>query len=71
MDLILAYVHHDISIYTLYTYMYMLSLQDPHYYGSLTSATQLFDSGMVSWRPLDSFLDHSFYNFCLPQLKAK
>ena len=69
MDLILAYVHHDISIYIVY--MYMLSLQDPHYYGSLTSATQLFDSGMVSWRPLDSFLDHSFYNFCLPQLKAK
>lgn len=48
-----------------------LLVVDPHYSGSLASVKDLYDSGMVSWRPLDSFLEHSFYNFCLPQLKAK
>ncbi|XP_048770649.1 ufm1-specific protease 1-like [Ostrea edulis] len=48
-----------------------LLIVDPHYFGNVTSLQELCDDGMVSWRPLDSFMDHSFYNFCLPQLKAK
>lgn len=51
--------------------IFLYFVKDPHYSGSLASVKDLYDSGMVSWRPLDSFLEHSFYNFCLPQLKAK
>lgn len=48
-----------------------LLIMDPHYYGSKASSGQyLCDNGWVSWRRLESFLDHSFYNLCLPQLKV-
>ncbi|OWF46642.1 ufm1-specific protease 1-like [Mizuhopecten yessoensis] len=44
-----------------------LLILDPHHYGKVTSLTDLYDRGMVSWRPLETFMKDSFYNLCLPQ----
>ena len=48
--------------------------QDPHYY-SQTSGTvtreDLQTAGWVSWKLVEDFDQQSFYNLCLPQLKAK
>lgn len=52
---------------------YLLVL-DPHWFrndakqGPLPDATVLRENGWVAWRPLDSLLESSFYNLCLPLL---
>ena len=43
---------------------------DPHYYGSdLRSCDKLYQDSWVHWKPVDSFMDSSFYNLCLPQVR--
>ncbi|XP_033741200.1 ufm1-specific protease 1-like [Pecten maximus] len=44
-----------------------LLILDPHHHGQIKSLSDLYDRGMVSWRPLDTFMTDSFYNLCLPQ----
>ncbi|XP_070576398.1 ufm1-specific protease 1-like [Ptychodera flava] len=48
---------------------YLLVL-DPHFYGN-PDMTSLQQDGWIKWRPLDSFMSQSFYNFCLPQFKTR
>lgn len=46
-----------------------LLILDPHHHGKIKSLPDLYDRGMVSWRPLDTFMADSFYNLCLPQYR--
>ncbi|CAL4072483.1 unnamed protein product [Meganyctiphanes norvegica] len=48
---------------------YLLVL-DPHYWGEANDCSDLETSGWIKWQPLSQFVDCSFYNLCLPQLKA-
>jgi hypothetical protein len=47
-----------------------LLVVDPHFFGKEASPEKLIERGWVLWKKLDSFLDSSFYNLCLPQHKA-
>ncbi|XP_033101991.1 ufm1-specific protease 1-like [Anneissia japonica] len=47
-----------------------LLILDPHFYGQSTKDI-IQAEGWVKWRPLDSFVESSFYNLCLPQYKIK
>ncbi|XP_072045124.1 ufm1-specific protease 1-like [Amphiura filiformis] len=51
------------------TKSYLLVL-DPHFWGTPTNSI-LHEDKWLSWKPVDDFLEDSFYNFCLPQLKAR
>lgn len=48
-----------------------LLIVDPHFVGKAKSAEQLRNDCWVKWQKLDDFVDSSFYNFCLPQLKYR
>lgn len=43
--------------------------QDPHFVGIAESAEDLVRLGFVKWQHTSEFVDSSFYNLCLPQLK--
>ncbi|KAH9634593.1 hypothetical protein HF086_006218 [Spodoptera exigua] len=45
--------------------------RDPHYVGKEQTKEFLFHKGWVKWQQLTDFIDTSFYNLCLPQVKAK
>ncbi|XP_022092880.1 ufm1-specific protease 1-like [Acanthaster planci] len=45
-----------------------LLVLDPHFYGDPTFDT-LTSSSYLLWKPLDSFMENSFYNLCLPIVK--
>ncbi|XP_064490371.1 ufm1-specific protease 1-like [Ornithodoros turicata] len=46
---------------------YLLIL-DPHYSSPTCNSIDILQrDGWVSWQPIDSFMDSSFYNLCLPQ----
>ena len=45
---------------------------NPHFVSSgPNKLAELFDGKWIEWRAVDSFDTESFYNLCLPQLKAK
>ncbi|XP_035435310.2 ufm1-specific protease 1 [Spodoptera frugiperda] len=48
-----------------------LLVVDPHYVGKEQTKEFLFHKGWVKWQRLTDFMDTSFYNLCLPQVKAK
>ncbi|KAF9424736.1 hypothetical protein HW555_000037 [Spodoptera exigua] len=48
-----------------------LLVVDPHYVGKEQTKEFLFHKGWVKWQRLTDFIDTSFYNLCLPQVKAK
>ncbi|XP_075981242.1 UFM1 specific peptidase 1 [Anticarsia gemmatalis] len=48
-----------------------LLIVDPHYVGKENTKEFLFNKGWVKWQKLSDFLNSSFYNLCLPQVKAK
>ncbi|XP_026490726.1 uncharacterized protein LOC113396871 [Vanessa tameamea] len=48
-----------------------LLIVDPHYVGKEPSKDFLQNKGWVKWQPIKDFLSMSFYNLCLPQVKAK
>ncbi|XP_037962231.2 ufm1-specific protease 1 [Plutella xylostella] len=48
-----------------------LLIVDPHYVGKEQTKEFLQNKGWVKWQPLKEFLDSSFYNLCLPQVKCK
>ena len=48
---------------------HFLLILDPHYYGkALTDATNLYEDQYIVWKPLNDFLQCSFYNMCMPQI---
>ncbi|XP_014358864.2 probable Ufm1-specific protease [Papilio machaon] len=47
-----------------------LLIVDPHYFGKEQSKEFLKNKDWVKWQPLNDFLSTSFYNLCLPQVKA-
>ncbi|KAI5636088.1 peptidase family c78 domain-containing protein [Phthorimaea operculella] len=47
-----------------------LLIVDPHYVGREQTREFLHNKGWVKWQALKDFLDSSFYNLCLPQVKA-
>ena len=48
-----------------------LLIIDPHYYGKdLKDVQQLYKDNWVQWKPVDDFMQSSFYNLCLPQYSA-
>ncbi|XP_078052190.1 UFM1 specific peptidase 1 [Augochlora pura] len=48
---------------------YML-IVDPHFVGQARSKEQLVSQQWVKWQSLNDFIDSSFYNLCLPQIKG-
>lgn len=46
-----------------------LLIVDPHFVGKAKSVEHLKKDQWVKWQKLDDFVDSSFYNLCLPQLK--
>lgn len=48
-----------------------LLVVDPHFVGKAKSVEQLQNYHWVKWQNLKDFIDSSFYNLCLPQVKAK
>ncbi|XP_076659311.1 UFM1 specific peptidase 1 isoform X1 [Halictus rubicundus] len=48
---------------------YML-IVDPHFVGQARSNEQLQSEHWVKWQNLKDFVDSSFYNLCLPQIKG-
>ena len=49
--------------------VYLLVL-DPHFSGSKATVHQLQEEQWISWKRLCDFDQHSFYNFCLPQIRG-
>ena len=47
----------------------LLLVVDPHYYGKKAANERLWGRGWVKWVRLSEFMDSSFYNLCLPQVK--
>lgn len=43
--------------------------QDPHFVGVPKSVKELMYQGYIRWQHTSAFVDSSFYNLCLPQLK--
>lgn len=48
-----------------------LLIVDPHYFGAVKTKDFLLRKGWVKWQKISQFLESSFYNLCLPQIKAK
>lgn len=48
-----------------------LLIVDPHFVGKVKNVDQLRKYQWVKWQNLNDFLDSSFYNLCLPQLKYR
>ncbi|KYQ51702.1 Ufm1-specific protease 1 [Trachymyrmex zeteki] len=48
-----------------------LLIVDPHFVGQAKNAKHLMNDQWVKWQNLDDFVDSSFYNLCLPQLKYR
>ena len=48
-----------------------LLVVDPHYWGKRVEDAVLYERNWVSWRRLDEFMESSFYNLCLPQIKKR
>ncbi|XP_014474432.1 PREDICTED: ufm1-specific protease 1 [Dinoponera quadriceps] len=48
-----------------------LLIVDPHFVGKAKNAGQLRNDRWVKWQNLNNFVDSSFYNLCLPQLKYR
>ncbi|KAM3960301.1 UFM1 specific peptidase 1 [Aphomia sociella] len=48
-----------------------LLIVDPHYVGKEQTKEFLYNKGWVKWQPLKDFISTSFYNLCLPQVKAQ
>lgn len=48
-----------------------LLIVDPHFVGKAKSAEHLKKDQWVKWQNLNDFIDSSFYNLCLPQLKYR
>lgn len=48
-----------------------LLVVDPHYAGKEITAEFLQTKQWVKWQALNDFIGSSFYNLCLPQVKAK
>lgn len=48
-----------------------LLIVDPHFVGKAKSAEHLRRDQWVKWQSLNDFVDSSFYNLCLPQLKYR
>lgn len=48
-----------------------LLIVDPHFVGKARGAEYLSRDRWVKWQSLDDFVDSSFYNLCLPQLKYR
>lgn len=46
-----------------------LLIVDPHFVGKARGTKQLENHRWVKWQRLDDFIDSSFYNLCLPQIK--
>ncbi|XP_066537911.1 inactive Ufm1-specific protease 1 [Hoplias malabaricus] len=46
-----------------------LLIMDPHYYGPALDKESLQKQGWVTWKPVSSLDQCSFYNLCLPQTK--
>lgn len=46
-----------------------LLIVDPHFVGKAKGTEQLENYQWVKWQNLDNFVDSSFYNLCLPQIK--
>ena len=45
---------------------------NPHFVTkNITKKSDLFEGNWIEWRSIDSFDSESFYNLCLPQVKAK
>lgn len=44
---------------------------DPHFNGRPTNAEELQSRSYVKWQHTSDFIDSSFYNLCLPQIKYK
>lgn len=42
---------------------------DPHFVGKASSAEKLIKDGYVKWQNCSDFVDSSFYNLCMPQIK--
>lgn len=49
---------------------YLLIL-DPHFNGRPKNAEELQNRCYVKWQHTSDFIDSSFYNLCLPQIKYK
>ncbi|XP_071565454.1 ufm1-specific protease 1 [Temnothorax nylanderi] len=48
-----------------------LLIVDPHFVGKAKNAEHLIKDRWAKWQNLDDFVDSSFYNLCLPQLKYR
>ncbi|KAL6263786.1 hypothetical protein P5V15_003869 [Pogonomyrmex californicus] len=48
-----------------------LLIVDPHFVGKVKSSEHLKRDRWVKWQNLNNFVDSSFYNLCLPQLKCR
>ncbi|XP_071133747.1 ufm1-specific protease 1-like isoform X1 [Mytilus edulis] len=48
-----------------------LLILDPHCYDKNPTVDHVIGGGLIKWRMMDTFLESSFYNLCLPQLKCK
>lgn len=48
-----------------------LLIVDPHFVGKAKGAEHLRKDRWVKWQNLNDFVDSSFYNLCLPQLKYR
>ncbi|XP_043285214.1 ufm1-specific protease 1 [Venturia canescens] len=47
-----------------------LLVVDPHFVGRAKSREQLQQNNWTKWQNLKDFIDSSFYNICLPQIKS-
>ncbi|KAH0952962.1 hypothetical protein HN011_010821 [Eciton burchellii] len=48
-----------------------LLIVDPHFVGKIKNTEHLRNDRWVKWQSLRDFVDSSFYNLCLPQLKYR
>lgn len=48
-----------------------LLVVDPHFVGVVRDIEKLTNESWVKWQDLTEFVDSSFYNLCLPQMKCK
>lgn len=48
-----------------------LLVVDPHFQGKGISCEELQNRGYVKWMHTSEFVDNSFYNLCMPQIKGK
>ena len=48
-----------------------LLVVDPHYWGKKVEEKTLYERNWISWKRLDEFMESSFYNLCLPQVRKR